>query len=92
MLKTSHFQEEYAFTNDSVYVAFSNEDLKNPSPLLNGLLRTYGNTYASIIGLKTARNTGSSLVGDLTGMATSMVADAVLTMFLHRASTAIFGI
>lgn len=71
------FQEEYAFTNDSVYVAFSNEDLKNPSPLLNGLLRTYGNTYASIIGLKTARNTGSSLVGDLTGMATSMVADAV---------------
>ena len=69
-------QDEYAFTNDSVYVVFSNEDLRKPSPLLNGLLRTYGNTYASIVGMKAAQNSGSSFAGSLTEMATSMVVDA----------------
>lgn len=77
LAKPMDAQDEYAFTNDSIYVVFSNEDLKKPSPLLNGLLRTYGNTYSSIIGMKVAQNTGNSLLGDITGMASSMVVDAV---------------
>ena len=52
LAKPMDAQDEYAFTNDSIYVVFSNEDLKKPSPLLNGLLRTYGNTYSSIIGIR----------------------------------------
>lgn len=75
--KPKNAQEEFAFTNDSIYIAFSNEDLKKPSPLLNGLMRTYGNTYSSIVGMKVARNTGNSLLGNVTGMASSLVVDAV---------------
>lgn len=70
-------QEEFAFTNDSIYVVFSNEDLKQPSPFLNEILRTSGNTYSTIVGMKTAMSTGSSILGDISGRAMSMAVDAV---------------
>lgn len=70
-------QEEFAFTNDSIYVVFSNEDLRQPSPFLNEILRTSGNTYSTIVGMKTAMSTGSSILGDISGRAMSMAVDAV---------------
>lgn len=71
-------QEAFAFSEDSVYLAFSNEDLQKPSPFLNEMLRTCGNTYASVLGMKTSLSSGSSLVGNLTGTAASVAVDAIV--------------
>ena len=80
--KSMDAQDEYLATSDTIYVAFSNEDLFKPSAELNELFRYSGNTFARVQAMKAARS-GGDLWGDVTGRATSYaigaLADAIFT-------------
>ena len=75
-------QEEFVFNTDSIYAAWSNEDMKKPSPELNCMFRQTAGTFASVLGTK-ATIEGNAALGNLTssivGLGVDAIADAIFT-------------
>lgn len=75
-------QEEFPFGRDSIYVVWSNENLKEPSPELNYMFRQTAGSFSSVLGTK-ATIGGNAALGDLTssivGLAMNAIADAIFT-------------
>lgn len=75
-------QEEFVFNTDSIYVVWSNEDMKKPSPELNYMFRQTAGTFASALGTK-ATIEGNAALGNLTssivGLGVDAIANAIFT-------------
>lgn len=79
-------QEKLLFTADSVYVAWSNEDMKNPSPELNYIFRQTTGFCAGELGTKIVKNGGVALqniTSGLIGLGMDAIADAIFTPSKH---------
>lgn len=75
-------QEEFVFKTDSIYAAWSNEDLKKPSPELNYMFRQTAGTFASALGTKALMEGGAvfgNLTSSLAGIGVNAIADAIFT-------------
>lgn len=78
-------QEVVSYGTDSIYVAWSNEKMNNPSPELNTLFRSSGLMFGSTLGQSLALSGGStfvsslagSLAGDFVGMGINAIANEI---------------
>lgn len=68
--------EVFSFGTDSVYCMWTSEDMKNPSPELNYLVRGVGGSFASALGQKVMIEGGGSFAGNALGGAIGSIAAA----------------